>query len=165
MAHMNLQEFFLKQKKVSRVRTREVMDLLREEQMTWRPVPSALSVGETLRHLWVSEEGVRKVALAGDFSYYEKRIPGGLEAVIGTPATLDHELAQMERVQADTLAGVEKFPIERWDEERVNDGIGFRRKISVILMGINDQEVHHRAQLMTYLRMLGTPAPEPFVKR
>jgi len=47
----------------------------------------------------------------------------------------------------------------------VNDAIGFRRKVSVILFGINEHEVHHRAQLMTYLRMLGTPAPEPFAKR
>ena len=43
--------------------------------------------------------------------------------------------------------------------------LGFRRKVGVMLFGINEHEVHHRAQLMTYLRMLGTPAPEPFAKR
>lgn len=165
MRCMNLQEFFLKQKQVLRGRTKQVTDLLREEHMTWRPVPGALTVGETLRHLWVSEEGVRKVALDGDFSYYEKRIPEGLLAVIGAPKTLSYELAEWDRVQMETLRLAEKFPFDRWEEERVNDSIGFRRKIAVILFGINDHEIHHRAQLMTYLRMLGTPAPEPFAKR
>jgi uncharacterized damage-inducible protein DinB len=161
---MNLQEFFLKQKQAGRGRTHEVTALLREEHMTWRPVPGALSVGEMLRHMWVSEDGVRKVAFEGDFTYYEKRIPGGLEAVIGKPATLAHELEQMERAHAETLAEAAKVPVGKWGEERVNEKIGFRKKVSVILFGIAEHEVHHRAQLMTYLRMIGTPAPEPFAK-
>ena len=33
------------------------------------------------------------------------------------------------------------------------------------ILGAKEHEMHHRAQLMTYLRMLGTPAPEPFAKR
>lgn len=162
---MNLQEFFLRQKAAFRVRTHQVTELLREEHMTWRPVPGALTVGETLRHLWVSEDGVRKVALEGDFTYYDKRIPGGLEAVLGKPTTLAKELEQMERAHAETLERAAKLPIERWDDERVNEKINFRRKIAVILFGISEHEIHHRAQLMTYLRMLGTPAPEPFAKR
>jgi uncharacterized damage-inducible protein DinB len=165
MPCMNLQEFFLKQKQVLRARTHQVTDLLRDEHMTWRPVPGALNVGDTLRHLWVSEEGVRRVALTGDFSYYEKRIPGGLAAVLGEPKSLAYELAEMQRVHTDTLSAVEKFPLERWDDDRVHEGIGFSKRISVILFGINEHEIHHRAQLMTYLRMLGTPAPEPFAKR
>jgi uncharacterized damage-inducible protein DinB len=166
MEHMNIQEFFLKQKVANGVRTRQVTELLREEHMTWRPVPGALSIGEMLRHMWVSQEGVRRVALQGDFSYYEKRIPGGLSAVVGTPRTLAKELSEMERVNGETLEEVARFPLERWDEERIHEGLGFRRKVAVILYSnINDHEVHHRAQLMTYLRMLGTPAPEPFVRK
>jgi uncharacterized damage-inducible protein DinB len=162
---MNLQEFFLKQKEASRARTRQVFALLQEDHMTWRPVPDALTVGEMLRHMWVSEDGVRRVALEGDFAYYEKRIPQGLTAVIGKPGKLSAEIAGIERTHAETLTAAAQFPLERWEEERVHEGLGFRRKIVVILFGIHEHEVHHRAQLMTYLRMLGTPAPEPFVKR
>jgi len=57
---------------------------------------------------------------------------------------------------------VAAVPPDLFDEERANPALNFRRKIAVILFGINEHEVHHRAQLMTYLRMLGTPAPEPF---
>jgi uncharacterized damage-inducible protein DinB len=165
MARMNIQELFLKQKEAMRVRTRQVTSLLREEQMSWQPVPGALSVGEMLRHIWVSEEGVRRVALEGDFTYYQKRIPQGLGAVVGKPRTLAEELESLEKVHADTLAQVGQFPLERWEEERENEALGFRRKVAVILFGINEHQVHHRAQLMTYLRMLGTPAPEQFARR
>ncbi|MGH9728216.1 MAG: DinB family protein [Candidatus Acidiferrales bacterium] len=163
---MTLPEFFVKQKQAIRARSEDVFRLLRAEHLEWSPGNGALTIGEMLRHLWVSEEGVRRVALDGNFAYYEKRIPGGLPAVLGGAArSIEEELRQIARVHQDTLVAVSKLHPEEWDAERVNDAIGFRRKASVILFGINEHEVHHRAQLMTYLRMLGAPAPEPFAKR
>src|SRR5712691_8695050 len=70
---MNLQEFFLKQKEAVRSRTRQVVGMLRPEQMAWRPEKDALTIGEMVRHLWVSEEALRRAALEGNFAYYEKR--------------------------------------------------------------------------------------------
>jgi uncharacterized damage-inducible protein DinB len=163
---MSLSEFFLKQKEAARRRTEEVLRMLRPDHLAWSPVKGALSAGEMLRHLWVSEEGVRSVALQGDFTYYEKRVPGGLAAVLGERATsLEEELRQISRTHEETLAAVRHLPESAWDEERVHAGLGFRRKVSVILFGINEHEVHHRAQLMTYLRMLGTPVPESIARR
>jgi len=157
---MDLKDFFLKQKEAIRRRTLEVTGLVRREHFDWRPEKGALTVGELLRHVWVSEEGVRRVALEGNFAYYETRIPKGLGAVLGKPGTVDEELAQMERVHRETLHAVMLFPLERWEEERIHEALGFRRNAGVILFGINEHEIHHRAQLMTYLRLLGTPAPE-----
>ncbi len=162
---MDIKEFFLKQKEATRARTHQVTELLRPEHMGWRPEKDALSVGEMLRHVWVSEEGVRRAALEGNFAYYETRIPQGLRAVVGKPGRLEEELATLERVHRETLTAVAAWPLERWDEERTHGGLGIRRKIGVMLLGINEHEIHHRAQLMTYLRMLGTPAPEPFARR
>jgi uncharacterized damage-inducible protein DinB len=165
MHGMDIQELFVKQKELLCGRTRQVTSLLREDHLTWRPVPGALSIGEMVRHMWVSEVGLRKLALNNDFSYFEKRIPGGLAAVLGTPRTIAEEIASLDGTQADTLAEVASFPLDRWEDDRVHDGLGFRRKIAIILFGMNDHEVHHRAQLMTYLRMLGTPAPEAIARR
>ena len=162
---MDIKEFFLKQKEAVRRRTHQVTGLLRTEHLEWRPEKDALSVAEMLRHIWVSEEGVRRAALEGNFAYYETRIPQGLHVVIGQPGSLEQELANLERVHRETLGVVAAWPLERWDEERAHQGLGFRRKIGVMLLGINEHEIHHSAQLMTYLRMLGTPAPEPFVRR
>lgn len=157
---MDFHDFFLKQKQAIRARTRQAAALIRPEHMDWVPAPGALTIGEMLRHLWMSEQGVRRVALDGDFAYYEKRIPEGLRAILGTRESLEAELASMERVHNETLELVAAFPAERLEEDRVLEKFGFRRKVYVILAGINEHEIHHRAQLMTCLRMLGTPVPE-----
>ncbi len=75
---------------------------------------------------------------------------------------LEEELKNLDRAHRETLRLIEAQPAGLFEEERSHPALGFRRKVAVILFGINDHEVHHRAQLMTYLRMLGTLAPEPF---
>jgi uncharacterized damage-inducible protein DinB len=160
----NLRDFFLKQKQAIRSRTREVFRLLHPDDASWRPAPGALCVRDILRHIWVSEEGVRRVALDGDFSYYEARIPRGLGAVLGTPGSIGEEIAEIERVHNQTIAMVSAWPHELLDEERENKALEFRRAVSVILFGINGHEIHHHAQLMTYLRIIGRPVEEPFRK-
>ncbi len=162
---MDIRELFLKQKESVHGRLERVIDFVRPDFLPWRPEREALSVIEMLRHLWVSEEGTRKVALEGDFSYYETRIPRGLRAVLGTPGSLAEERANIERVHGETLAAVAAFPLERFEEERAHAGLGYRRKVYIILLGINEHTVHHRAQLMTYLRILGTPVPEQVARR
>ena len=154
---MTLQQFFLKQKEAIRARSRDVFAMIRAEDMTWKPGNGALNVGELLRHLWVSEEGVRRCALEGDFKYYEIRVPKGLHAVMGAPGSLEDELENIERVHTETVRAVGDLPESALDEERAHAGLGFRRKIAVMLFGINEHEIHHRAQLMTYLRILGKP--------
>jgi len=118
---MTLLDFFLKQKEAIRARSREVFVLLRPEYMAWKPEKDALSLGEMLRHLWVSEEGVRRVVLDGNFAYFETRIPKGLRAITGTPGSLEEELKNIERVHKDTLAAVAARPPEFLDEERANE--------------------------------------------
>jgi uncharacterized damage-inducible protein DinB len=156
---MTLQQFFLKQKEAVRARSRDVFAMIRAQDMTWKPESGALSVGELLRHLWVSEEGVRRCALEGDFKYYEIRVPKGLHAVMGAPGSLEGELENIERVHAETVRAVGKLPESALDEERAHAELGFRRRVAVMLFGITEHEIHHRAQLMTYLRMLGRPVP------
>ncbi len=162
---MDVKDFFLKQKQALRARTRQVLDLLRPEHLDFRPAPGALTIGEMLAHMAVSEQGVRRVALDDDFSYYEKRIPQGLRSTLQEVRSLEELKEDLERVHNETLAAVAAFPAERFEEERSRAHLNYRRKVAVILMGINEHEVHHRAQLMTFLRMLGTPAPEPFERK
>jgi hypothetical protein len=154
---MTLQQFFLKQKEAIRARSRDVFAMIRPEDMDWKPESGALSMGELLRHVWVSEEGVRRCALASDFAYYEIRVPKGLHAVMGAPGSLEDELKNIERVHGETIAAVGALAESVFDEERAHAELGFRRKVAVILFGINEHEIHHRAQLMTYLRMRGKP--------
>jgi len=164
-AEMDIKSFFLKQKEAIRQRTLEVVARIKPEQMGWRPEKEALSAGEMLRHIRLSEQGLRRAALEGDFSYYEKRLPQGLRAVLGAAGTLEEELKTLDRVHQETLAQVKAFPLDRWQEERAHPGLGIRRKVYAFLFGIIEHEIHHRAQLTTYLRLLGSPLPEPTVPR
>jgi uncharacterized damage-inducible protein DinB len=157
---MEFREIFLKQKEAIHRRMVEILGMVRPEHMEWRPEKDALSVGEMLQHLWVSEEGVRRVALDGDFAYYETRIPKGLRSTLGPRRTLEEDLANIARVHSDTMAAVEACPAEVFEEERLRAELGYRRKVWAILLAINEHEVHHRAQLSTYLRILGTPVPD-----
>jgi uncharacterized damage-inducible protein DinB len=113
-----------------------------------------LSLGQLARHIWRSEEGTRRIALDGDWSYYETRIPQGLFATLGEVKSLEDELREIRRVHQDTLRAVQTFPLDRWDEIRENAQFHTRRPVGVMLFRIMEHQVHHRAQVGTYLRIL-----------
>jgi len=159
---MDLNEFFLKQKEAVHQGTRGVLEKIPRDQIGWRAASGMLSLGEISRHLWMSEEGVRRAALEGKWDYYQKRVPQGLFAILGEVQSLDEELAQLDRVHQDTLRAVEAFPLERWEEVRESAEFNIRRKVAVMLFGINDHHVHHRAQVGTYLRILTGQRASPY---
>ena len=157
---LEFRNIFLKQKEALRKRSAEVFALIRPEHLPFKPEPGALALGEMLQHMWRSEEGVRKVALDSDFAYYEVRVPKGIFPTLGPLQSLEDNLRNLDRVHKETMAAVAGYPAERFEEERVNDHLKFRRKVYTILLAINEHEIHHRAQMMTYLRILGTPVSE-----
>ena len=53
---MEFRDLFLKQKETIHKRMVEILGHVRAEHTDWRPEKDALSVGEMLQHLWVSEE-------------------------------------------------------------------------------------------------------------
>ena len=156
---MNIRELFLKQKEVTRKRTRTIYPYIPRDKVAWVPAEGALSLGLLLRHVWHSESGVRQVPLYDRWSYYERRIPEGLFLILGEVTDIDYEIEMLEKTHNETMELVAQMPAERFEQEFVNEQFGFRRKGYVILLGIIEHEVHHRAQLLTYLRILGTPWP------
>src|SRR5215467_3212405 len=135
---MDLKELFLKQKEATHRATVGVLGKIPLAQLAWRPADGMLSLGEVTRHLWMSEEGVRRAALEGDWSYYERRVPKGLFAILGEVRSLDEELARLERVHQETIQAVAGFPLDRWMEERANDAFNIRRRVFVMIFGINE---------------------------
>jgi len=160
---MDLKEFYLKQKQATHQGTLGVLAKIPKDQLGWRPAEGMLSLGEIVRHIWMSEEGVRRVALESDWGYYVKRVPQGLVAILGQVKSLDDELAKTERVHQETLAAVRDFPLERWEEERVSAEFNIRRKVYVMLFGITEHQIHHRAQVGAYLHLLTGQRASPYV--
>ncbi len=156
---MEIRDLFLKQKEATRKRTRAIYPYIPRDKVNWVPAEGALSLGLMLRHVWHSESGVREVPLFDRWSYYERRIPEGLLAILGKVSDMDREIEMLEKTHQETLELVAAMPPERMEQRFVNEKFGFRRKGYAVLFGIIEHEVHHRAQLLTYLRMLGTPWP------
>src|ERR1700752_1432435 len=111
-----------------------------------------LSLGQMVRHVWMAEEGIRRVALEERWDYYEKRIPLGLFGILGDVVSLAEELAKLNQVHQDTLEAVAAFPLDRWEHERRNDKFNIASKVAVMLFGITEHHAHHRAQAGVYLR-------------
>ncbi len=154
---MDFRDLFLKQKEVVRKQTRQLFPNIPRDKAAWVPVEGALPLGLMLRHIWHSESGVREVPLYNRWNYYERRIPEGLFAILGEVQNIDQEIETLERVHQETMDLVAKAREEIFEQEFRNDKFNFRRKGYVILLGIIQHEVHHRAQLLTYLRILGHP--------
>jgi uncharacterized damage-inducible protein DinB len=159
---MDQREFFLKQKQATHKGTLDVLAEIPPDRLAWRPAEGMLSLGEIARHIWMSEEGVRRVALEDNWDYYEKRVPQGLFAILGEVKSLESELAQIEKIHQDTLREVAAFPLERWEEERANQQFNIRRRVCVFLFGITEHQIHHRAQIGAYLHILTGVRASPY---
>ncbi len=85
---MDLKELFLKQKQATHQGTLGVLAKIPADRIGWRPAEGMLSLGQIVRHLWMSEEGVRRAAVEADWGYYEKRVPQGLFAILGEVGSL-----------------------------------------------------------------------------
>ena len=159
---MDVKELFLTEKESQHQGTIAVYTKIPHDHLDWRPAEGMLSLGQLARHVWRSEEGTRRIALEGDWSYYQTRIPQGLFAFLGEVKSLEDELEEMRRVHQDTLRAVREFPLERWAEIRENAQFHASRPIGVMLFRIIEHQIHHGAQVGTYLRILTGGRASPY---
>ena len=159
---MDLKEFFLTQKKAEHEGTLAVYAKIPRDRLDWRPAEGMLTLGQVARHVWRSEEGTRRIALEDNWSYYETRIPRGLLAVLGEVKSLDDELKEIQRVHQETLRAAQAFPLERWEEIRENAQFHTRRCVAEMLFRIVEHQIHHRAQVGTYLHILTGGRASPY---
>jgi len=159
---MDIKEFFLHQKQAEHESTIAVYSKIPRDGLGWCPALGMLTLGQLARHVWRSEEGTRRIALEGDWGYYEKRVPLGLLAVLGEVKSLDDELREMRRVHQETLRAVQAFPLARWEEIRENAQYHTRRPVGEMLFRIIEHQIHHRAQVGTYLHILTGLRASPY---
>ena len=106
---MDIKELFLTEKESQHQGMIAVYTKIPHNHLDWCPAEGMLSLGQLARHVWRSEEGTRRIALEGDWSYYQARIPQGLFAFLGEVKSLEDELEEMRRVHRDTLRAVVTF--------------------------------------------------------
>ncbi len=82
--------------------------------------------------------------------------------MLGEVEPLEAELGHIEKVHQDTLREVSDFPLNRWEEKRVCEELNTRRPAAVVLFGINEHLIHHRAQVSAYLHILTGKKVSPY---
>lgn len=130
---------------------------LTPEHLEWKPANGAHSIMGWLRHIGQSEDWWIQAGVLGRHDFMPRRK--------GELLDLEQVLAYL----AETRATTERF-LQEWSAERLQESVaippGFRggyRGNSVTLhwvMGnLLNHELHHRAQIYLYLRLMGIDPP------
>jgi uncharacterized damage-inducible protein DinB len=151
-------------KEAVRGRTRAMLKKIPLDRLDWSPVEGALTLGQLLRHIWKSEEGVCKLA-RGDWEYLEKRLPEGLSAVLGEAEDLETELRNLEEAHRKSLELIRSLSDEELNEEHFNDKLNIRRSARENIYMLIEHEAHHRGQIALYLRIMGVEGACPYGTR
>jgi uncharacterized damage-inducible protein DinB len=159
---MALSDVLAEYKRTIRKRTLSVLDAIPHDKLNWQPVPGVLSLGQLIRHIGQADMAWRKV-LSGEWEmkrFLEIRMQMDLMETLGQIESLEAELESLEITQEELL----KWVTEQSDEalEKLYDGP--RRSLTAreVVLGLCEHEVHHRGQIVTYLRLLGVEEARPW---
>lgn len=137
--------------------TRQTLDLVPDDRLGWRPEEGMMSFAGTLRHVVAVEEAYVAGLFRGEWNF-DPPPPGE-----GEPdrASL---LAALDESRARTLAAIEELAAEGGAVDRLREkvevpGIPVDWSLGAWLWLLVEHEVHHKAQLAVYLRLLGVEPP------
>jgi uncharacterized damage-inducible protein DinB len=137
-----------------RARTRRVAVLIPPERLEWAAKPGAMTFGDLVRHLAVTERDLWAETVAGRPSRYRshgREVADGKEAVLALLDT-SHEsaMAIFAALSPEAFAGPCRtpagavMPVRKW------------------LRALIEHEVHHRGQIYMMLSLVGVPTPPLF---
>ena len=135
-----------------RATTLQVLELVDEGELDWRPSPDQYSLGQQLLHIAQAEDRFVHGLFEGDWSYERVRFPAVLPAPVEMTAffrTVRTGLLRHLRALAETDLAE---PIEVPDGP---PGWSLRSYLWFIL----EHELHHRGQIWAYLRGMGKTPP------
>jgi uncharacterized damage-inducible protein DinB len=159
---MNTPEELARFKEAVRQRTRIVLEKVTPDQLDWVPAPQALTIRQMVRHMRLSEEGSFQVVQHGDWGYSARRRTAPLVTLLGTSEPWEAELTAFEDVHQSWLVWINAIPPDALTRELVNPQQNQRVSALAFVLARLEHEVHHRAQISTYLRMLGEQWPSPY---
>ena len=137
--------------------TKRVLDRVPGDQLTWRPHPKSMSLGQLAWHVATIPGGIARIAQQSSFDVSQGSFvppqPGTLEEILAA-----HE--QRCRDAAQFLEGLtDQQATEGWRLLRNGAEVWTKPRISVIRTIMLNHWYHHRGQLSVYLRLLNVPVP------
>jgi len=147
--------------RVVRKNTLLVAEEIPEQQYTYRPTPESRSVAEILAHIAVTSHG-----------HYERHGVQRIQTYIGVdfPALMRHQReAERTLVSKGEVVAALRADGAAWGtlldgvtEDVLSEAVTFPEGVEPrsksrfeLFLGVKEHEMHHRAQLMVYERLLG----------
>jgi len=140
-----------------RQRTLKVIACIPKEKFDWRYAEGKFSFADIIRHL----AAIERYMYAENAQLKPSRYPGhGPELVYGTHLAdgPQNVLAFLNQMHQESVAIFSRLSTEDLQKKCVTPG-GTPITVWKWLRAMVEHEVHHRAQIYTYLGMLGIPTP------
>ena len=137
--------------------TKRLLDRVPAEQLTWKPHPKSMTLGQLAGHIAAIPGRISGWAHQGSFDLLNRPTlppqPNSLEEILGTFEQSVRDAEQnLEGLTDESLAGT--FRLVKGDREI------FQQPLAVVLRSIMlNHWYHHRGQLSVYLRLLDVPLP------
>jgi uncharacterized damage-inducible protein DinB len=137
-------------------RLREVtlsfLDAVGDEELSWRPTPEQYSLGQQLLHIAQAEDLYAHGLFEFDWDYERVRFP----APLPTTAEIRDFFV---RVRARTREHLARLDPARLGEVTTIPGSPLEHSLRSWLWFLVEHEMHHKAQVAGYLRLLGRVPP------
>jgi len=134
--------------------TRKVIAAIPDDKSSYQPDPKAKNAKQLAWHIVASEEWFLKSVIAGGFNMEgdgEEKLPAGV-------STIDDILAYYDKNVPPLVEQVRKLSGEKLAAPV--DFFGVFKQPNVTYLGfLLNHSVHHRGQLSTYLRPMGSKVP------
>lgn len=131
-----------------RATTRRVIEAVPENKSGYRPEPKSRSALELAHHIAVSEVWFLNSIADGSFAWAEPEPAKNIAQV----------LADYDKAFAPALARARQVPAEQL--VAIIDFFGMKFPAFTYIQFCQDHTVHHRGQLSTYLRPMGSKVPD-----
>jgi uncharacterized damage-inducible protein DinB len=136
--------------------TRKVLERVPEDKLTWRPHAKSMSLGELALHVaglpWFFDVGVRQPS--HDMAGWKKP---------ADPTTRKEIVDKFDQTSAEARKALSELKPEMLGEPwslKMGDQVFFTLPRAAVLRTFAlSHIIHHRAQLVVYLRLLDVPIP------
>lgn len=132
--------------------TLQVLDIVDEADLAWRPGPGHYSLGQQLVHIALTEDMYGHGLFEGDWDFQRARFPAPFPDIAALRVLFidarQDTLRRLDALDPAALGRVVDIP-----------GSPLRHTLRSWLWFILEHELHHKGQIWTYLRMMGHTAP------
>jgi uncharacterized damage-inducible protein DinB len=132
--------------------TLQVLDLVTDEQLRWRPGRDYYTLGQQLLHIAQAEDLHAHGLFENDWDVERARFPAD-------PLTRDFIRASFQRVRSYTLDRLDRLEAEELGVARPAPGVPMKWTLRSGLWFILEHELHHKGQIWLYLRQMGVTPP------